>query len=449
MNDLPARDGAATASNRRSESAPGTSANGTPESTGEVGSDAARPADSAQTGGHLPLESPEGSVAGPSPEAPDQASIPEPPADAVVGADGDRSHPPSDWLIKSDSAAALDRPGDEPGEGDDSHATAVAQWRNRSERRRKPHKKRPFWVELPILIVIAFGLTFLIQTFIAKVYYVPSGSMEKTLHGAPSGGDRILVSKIVYDFRDPRQGDVDVFKGTSEWPCEACSGGATTWYGKALQAVGSVIGIAPPDESDFVKRVIAVGGQTVQCCDAQGNVQVDGRSLNEPYIYQPIPFTPGDPSNDCTTTADGRNYTSARCFGPIKVPQGQLFMMGDHRLYSSDSSYNCQRLTAKAMADEMRPEGYPQCARVIPVDNVIGKAIFIVMPPSRWGTIGDPDIDPSAQSMSLPPQAVPVTGGLLLTMGLRGGLAMTPARRRRRKARRLDRRAARASQASG
>ena len=73
-------------------------------------------------------------------------------------------------------------------------------------RRRRPAKKRPFWIELPILIVIAFGLTFLIQTFVAKVYYVPSGSMEQTLHGATSGGDRILANKIVYDFRDPAAG---------------------------------------------------------------------------------------------------------------------------------------------------------------------------------------------------------------------------------------------------
>ena len=67
-------------------------------------------------------------------------------------------------------------------------------------------KKRPFWIELPILILIAFGLTFLIQTFVAKVYYVPSGSMEQTLHGSTVGGDRILANKIVYDFRDPAAG---------------------------------------------------------------------------------------------------------------------------------------------------------------------------------------------------------------------------------------------------
>ena len=154
-------------------------------------------------------------------------------------------------------------------------------------------KRRPFWIELPILILIAFGLTFLIQTFIAKVYYVPSGSMEQTLHGVASGGDRILANKIVYDFRDPAQGDVVVFAGPPSWAPEARIAEPTSWFGSALQSLGSVVGIAPPNEKDYVKRVIAVGGQTVQCCDAQGAVTVDGRSLVEPYIYEPIEFVPG------------------------------------------------------------------------------------------------------------------------------------------------------------
>src|SRR6195952_6008049 len=178
--------------------------------------------------------------------------------------------------------------------------------------RRNPVKNRPFWVELPILIVVAFALTFLIQTFIAKVYYVPSGSMEQTLHGVTSGGDRILASKIVYDFRDPKQGDIVVFKGPDTWtPDLEGTAGPTSWLGKAMASVGSVVGIAPPDEKDFVKRVIAVGGQTVACCDAKGNVTVDGRSLNEPYIYEPIPFDPG--VSDCTTGAvDADHYGSQR-----------------------------------------------------------------------------------------------------------------------------------------
>ena len=171
-------------------------------------------------------------------------------------------------------------------------------------RRRTPpqKKRRPFWIELPILILIAFGLTFLIQTFIAKVYYVPSGSMEQTLHGVASGGDRILANKIVYDFRDPAQGDVVVFAGPPTWVPETRIAEPTSWLGSALQSLGSVVGIAPPNEKDYVKRVIAVGGQTVQCCDAQGAVTVDGRSLVEPYIYEPIEFIPGE--LDCTHQPD-------------------------------------------------------------------------------------------------------------------------------------------------
>ena len=249
-----------------------------------------------------------------------------------------------------------------------------------ADKPRRVAKKRPFWIELPILIVIAFALTFLIQTFVAKVYYVPSGSMEQTLHGVANGGDRILANKIVYDFRDPKQGDVIVFAGPPTWAPEARIAGPSSWFGQAMQSLGSVVGIAPPNEKDYVKRVIAVGGQTVMCCDAQGNVTVDGRSLVEnAYIYEPIEFIPGE--LDCTTT-----QMSRRCFGPQTIPAGELWVMGDHRSDSADSSYQCQGMPASSGAI---------CQGPIPVDNVVGKAIAIVMPPSRWGTIGNPDIDPN------------------------------------------------------
>ncbi len=343
------------------------------------------------------------------------------PSGASAAATPAGSGPWQDWVVRSDEGRAAD---------DDEHAEAVSRWRKQSNDRNKK-AKRPFWVELPILIVIAFALTFLIQTFIAKVYYVPSASMEKTLHGVESGGDRILASKIVYDFRDPKPGDVVVFKGPDTWAAEADLAGPTTWYGRAFASVGSVVGIAPPNEKDFVKRVIAVGGQTVACCDAKGNLTVDGRSLDEPYIYEPWPFEPG--VADCTTGGDATRYGSQRCFAPFKVPDGELWVMGDHRSDSSDSSYDCLGLKPAAAP--------PSCARPIPVDDVIGKAIFIVMPPSRWGTIGSPDIDPSAMALgSGPTAALPMAGGLLLTVGLRGSLAMVPSRRR---ARRAARKAAR------
>ena len=230
---------------------------------------------------------------------------------------------------------------------------------------------------------MAFALTFLIQTFVAKVYYVPSGSMEQTIHGVPHGGDRILANKIVYDFRDPEQGDVVVFKGPDTWAAEADVPGPSTWFGKALSSVGSVVGIAPPNEKDFVKRVIAVGGQTVACCDVKGNVTVDGKSLNEPYLFQPLPFEPG--VTDCTVGGDADHYGSKRCFAPVKVPPGQLWVMGDHRSDSADSSFNCLQLKPAAAP--------PTCGRPIPTSDVIGKASFIVAPISRWRTIGNPDID--------------------------------------------------------
>ncbi len=151
-------------------------------------------------------------------------------------------------------------------------------------------KSRPFWIELPILLVIAFVMTFLIQTFLFKVYYIPSGSMEQTLHGVSQGGDRVVVNKIVYDFGAPTPGEVVVFSGPPSWAPEASIPGPSSWYGKLLESVGSVVGVAPPNEKDFVKRVIATAGQTVQCCDVDGHVEVNGSPLTEPYIYEDFDF---------------------------------------------------------------------------------------------------------------------------------------------------------------
>src|SRR5664279_5069426 len=176
-------------------------------------------------------------------------------------------------------------------------------------------------------------------------------------------GARILANKVVYDFRDPAQGDVVVFAGPPSWVPETRIAEPTSWIGSALQSLGSVVGIAPPNEKDYVKRVIAVGGQTVQCCDAQGAVTVDGRSLVEPYIYEPIEFVPGE--LDCSSSP-----TSRRCFGPVTIPAGQLWVMGDHRSDSADSSYQCQGFA---------PGSGAQCHGRGPVENVIGKAVFIVM----------------------------------------------------------------------
>lgn len=289
----------------------------------------------------------------------------------------------------------------EPAHGDDpGDSRGLTVHRHRLAKR----KKGSFWRELPILVLTALVLTFLIQTFLARVYVIPSASMEPTLHGCPGcTDDRVLVDKLTYRFRSPRPGDVVVFRGTDSWGTESSSPRSNNVLVRGLQQAGSVIGLAPPDERDFVKRVIAVGGQTVQCCDKQNRVVVNGRPLNEPYAV----FAGHEPQEE---------------FSPVTVPQGNLWMMGDNRNNSADSR--------RHVAD--------QFSGTIPLSNVIGKARVIVLPLSRWQGIADPDPQPAtalgaraALTSSMPfvpvrgPVGLPLGAGLLLSWPvLRGGQAL-------------------------
>ncbi|RJQ74375.1 signal peptidase I [Pseudonocardiaceae bacterium YIM PH 21723] len=229
-------------------------------------------------------------------------------------------------------------------------------------------------------------MTILIQAFLGRVFFIPSQSMEQTLHGCTGcTGDRVLVDKVTYRFSDPKPGDVIVFEGPVEWGHEG-EPKSDNPVVRAAQYVGSLVGFGGND-NDFVKRIIAVGGQTVQCCDAQNRVLVDGKPLNEPYVY----WEPG-------------RGTQQQDFQPFKVPEGKLWVMGDNRNDSLDA----------------RAHG------PIPVDNVVGKAQVIVLPVNRWGLVDDPNPQApgKAQSLGVPgwQQGLPVAGGVLLAWPLvRGG----------------------------
>jgi signal peptidase I len=282
---------------------------------------------------------------------------------------------------------------------------------------KKPHKKAPWW-ELPVLIAVAIAVAVLIKTFLVQPFYIPSESMEKTLHGCPGcSGDRVLVNKLIFDLRDPHPGDIVVFRAPSDWDEEPAPRAPSNPLVKGVRWFGQLVGFVPPDERDLIKRVIAVGGQTVQCCDSKGRVQISDhgvngpwRSLDEPYIFENSAW---DSRSKPAHLASGGS--DQRTFGPITIPKGRLWVMGDHRGDSADSRFHC---IEAAPADHV-------CGTsdtTVVVSKVIGKGVLIAWPPSRWRTLGTPGtFKHSAEA------ALPLLGGAAFVLPLFG------LRRRRRR----------------
>jgi signal peptidase I len=289
-------------------------------------------------------------------------------------------------------------PGDSEGPSSDDPARTPSEGIGRSARRarrRAQPKKGSLLRELPVLLLVAFVLALVVKTFFVQAFFIPSGSMEQTLHGCTGcTGDRVLVNKVPYWFGEPEPGDIVVFKGPDTWTPEVTVTEPGNWFSGSLLWLGRTVGVAPPSEDDFVKRVIAVGGQTVQCCDAEGRVTVDGQPLDEPYIFEDTPV-------------------ESRAFGPVTVEEGRLWVMGDHRSASADSKVH--------MGD--------QYSGTIGVDDVIGKAAMIVWPVSRFGMLDSPDIQGAEAAAAASVLSGPVAP---LTLGLAGALPVALWRRGRR-----------------
>lgn len=224
-------------------------------------------------------------------------------------------------------------------------------------RRPRSRGPMPLFLELPLLLVVAFCLAVLIRTFLVQAFYIPSGSMENTL----AIDDRVLVNKVVYGVRGIKRGEVIVFRGGQGWKHEtgAKIDKPTTFLGKLGQTFSGLIGLSQPSEKDFIKRVIGLPGDKISCCDQQGRVVVNGQPIDEPYIYEPSPLADLSQHPGCMV----------RNFEELIVPPGQLFVMGDHRLISSDS----------------------RCSGTVAVADVIGRAFVVVWPKNHWQVLETPE----------------------------------------------------------
>lgn len=260
----------------------------------------------------------------------------------------------------------------------DSEHADERPWRSKDD---KPEKRRGSLLrEAVIIIGCVLLLTWLLQTFIGRQYVIPSESMENTLHGcAGCTNDRIVIDKLTYRFGDPHAGDVVVFRAPTEsWDGEWLSPRSSNTVVKGIQDALSWFGFAPPDENDLVKRVIATGGQTVECRNADKvGVTVDGKPLVEPYIDMALQLNDVTKlGNEMAAGPDGKpNACLGPDFGPIKVPAGNVWVMGDNRAYSADSRFHM----------EDRYHG------TVPIGDIRGKVRFIIYPFSRIGGVGSYD----------------------------------------------------------
>ena len=206
-------------------------------------------------------------------------------------------------------------------------------------------------------LVLAFVVTGLVLSFVAKPFWVPSGSMEATLQP----GDRVLVNRLATSARArPPATSSSSMRDRREPPVarENPLKSAARW-------IGEVTGFGPSSAHTLVKRVIGAPGQTVACCSADGAVIVDGEPLDEPYVSNNLAFDPG--VLDCDTSP-----RSQRCFDEVTVPDASYLMLGDNRANSADSAYFC------------RGETTPGCWRWATREGIIGKAVLLFRPITRW-----------------------------------------------------------------
>jgi signal peptidase I len=205
--------------------------------------------------------------------------------------------------------------------------------------------------ELPILVLVALVVSLLIKTFFVQFFFIPSGSMENTLQI----NDRVAVNKIPFIGRTIHRGDVVVFRDPDGWLPEPYSESTNRVMAKIKEGLVAVGVLPNPAKQYLVKRVIGVAGDNVICCNTNKKLTINGKETNEPYIFE-------------------GNQPSETDFN-ITVPEGKIWVMGDHREASADSRYHQEDIN----------QG------MVPLDKVTGRAVAIIWPVAHFGILSSTD----------------------------------------------------------
>ncbi|MDQ3766702.1 MAG: signal peptidase I [Actinomycetota bacterium] len=181
-----------------------------------------------------------------------------------------------------------------------------------------------YLTELPILVLLAFGIAIIIKTFLVQAFFIPSASMVPTLQV----GDRVLVEKVSYTLGDPQRRQVVVFAK------ESVFGGKLPdlpWYEDVRNFGRELLGLPSPSEEDYIKRIVAVGGDTIRYQGRPRRLWINGEKVSEPYLQHRDEASPEVTSRLC-----GRLHMAA-AEGGCRVPKEKIFVMGDNRSNSEDS----------------------------------------------------------------------------------------------------------------
>lgn len=232
---------------------------------------------------------------------------------------------------------------------DDLRQRALRQEQRERDRKRNSSRGVKIFIRDTVLILVAAIIISVgIKAFLIRSFYIPSESMQDTLEV----NDRIIVNELVPKLVAVKRGDVVVFKDPGGWLPTTTEAAPANGLVAAIDWALAAVGLSAPDSNDhLIKRVIGLPGDKIACCNAFGQMTVNGVPLSEPYVKLPTGVT--KVSNDDFS---------------VTVPKNSLWVMGDNRYNSKDSRYN--RTTPS--------KGF------VPMSDVVGRAFVITWPSSHW-----------------------------------------------------------------